>query len=521
MRKRHLSVLIAPVLVAAVLAAVAQPAFAYLIQTNARPVAPAVAYATRYGTYLMVWAEDRGTGTGMDLYAARLTQSGIVQGYEVPVIVAAGNQSDPTLAYSEQINEFMLAFTDDSGGQEPGSPMTPGIPTPPNPGLPTPVPGPGGATATVPVPPPPPLMGWTAGSGIAGGRVAEARIPAGLIQLAHGLAPAGLIQQAPAGDAADLVLGTGDGRLDAPGGPDQPPTPPGQTATPGPSATPSGPIPPTSPGSRDIYGTFLSVGGQRVSQVFPIVASPADDTYPGLSYMPRPGGGDKIGMVWREVNGVDTSISSMQLTPFGRFFTIGQKGNVVSGGDLGRPSIAAEVNNGEYLVVWSQTPTDDPARDIFARRLNSNAFPYRPIIRLVTTKAPVDDVYPSVGSLFSAGGGYLLAWEQRTGGAAPDIQTRRLNQNGIPYSNVNALAGGPAFSFAPSVSSTIQNSTLVVWVDRNAASDNSIMAAVVTRDGRRNGPERVVVQGGTGPSALTPVAPPGFPTLPPPPLPTP
>jgi hypothetical protein len=520
MRKRHLSILIAPVLVAAFLVALVQPAFAYLIKTNARPTSPAIAYATRYGTYLMVWAEDRGTGTGMDLYAARLTKSGIVQGYEVPVVVAAGNQSDPTLAYSEQVNEFMLAFTDDSAGQQP-SPITPGIPTPPNPGLPTPIPGPGGATATIPVPPPPPLMGWTEGSGAAGGRAAEARIPAGLIQQADGFPPAGLVQLAPNGDAAGLTFQSDGRALDA-NSPDQPPTPPVQTATPGPSPTPGGnPIPPTSPGSRDIYGTFLAVGGQRVSQVFQIVTSPADDTYPDLAYMPRGGSNDQIALVWREVTGVESSIHSLKLTPYGRFFTYGMKGNVVTGGDLGRPSVAAEVNKGEFLAAWSQTPTDDPARDLFARRLNSNAFPVGPVIKLVTAKAPVDDVYPSVSSLFSAGGGYLLAWERRTGGAAPDIQTRRLNQNGIPYRNENALAGGPAFSFAPDVSATVQNSTLVVWVDRNAASDNSIMAAEVTRDGRRIGPERVVVQGGTGPSALTPVAPPGFPTLPPPPLPTP
>ncbi len=503
MRNRRLSVLIAPVVVVAVLAAAARPALAYLIQTNARPVSPAIAYATDYGSYLMVWAEDRGTGTGLDLYAARLTASGIVQGYEVPVIVAPGHQSDPSLAYSEQVNEFMLVYTDDSGlGGESG---TPGVPTPPNPGLPTPVPGTPGAP-TPPVPPPPPWVG-----------------PGG------GLAMVGPVEQV---DVEDLVdegdqgnegagLGAGlagAGPVGAGGSPDQPPTP----GPPGPTSTPGGPVPPVQPGgSRDIYGTFLSVGGQRVSQVFPVITSPADDTYPDISYMPRGGGNDKIGMVWREVSGVSGAIKSMQLTPYGRFFTYGMQGTVASGGDPGRPSVAAEVSQGEYLVVWSQSPAGDPARDLIGRRLNSNAFPGGPQIKVVTLPAPVDDVYPSIGSLYSAGGGYLLAWEQRTGGAAPDIQTRRLNLNGIPYRNINSLAGGPAFSFAPDVSSTVRNSTLVVWVDRNAASDNSIMAAEVTRDGRRIGPERLVVQGGTGPNALTPVAPPGFPTLPPPPLPTP
>ncbi len=467
MNRRHRRPLAAAAFAAcaalALAALAARPAWAYLIKTNARPVAPALGYAPSYDSYLLVWAEDRGTGTGLDLYGIRLTSSGIGQGYEVPIVVAPGNQSDPALAFSQQVGEFMVVYTDDSGGAaEPPSPGgTPGLPTPggPTPALPTP-------GATSPVPPPPPLA----------------------------LAEGGVVDQPPG-------------------------TPPGFPTAPGPTATPGAP-PPAVPGtaSRNLYGTFVSIGGQRVSQIFQIVSSPADDTYPDLAYMPRGGRGDRIALVWREVTGVDASISGMELTPYGRFFMLGAKRNVVTGGDLGRPSVAAEVPSGEYLVVWSQTPTDDPTRDVFARRLNSNAFPYGAPIRIEQSKAPVDDVYPSLGSL-GPYGGFLVAWERRDGTNAPDIQARRLNRSGVPYRNQNTLAGGPAFSFAPDVASSDRTSTLVAWVDRNAASDHSIMIAEVTRDGRRIGPERLVVQGGAGPSALTPVAPPGFPTLPP--LPTP
>ncbi|MCE7939270.1 MAG: hypothetical protein DYG90_11955, partial [Chloroflexi bacterium CFX6] len=126
----------------ALAALAARPAWAYLIKTNARPVAPALGYAPSYDSYLLVWAEDRGTGTGLDLYGIRLTSSGIGQGYEVPIVVAPGNQSDPALAFSQQVGEFMVVYTDDSGGAaEPPSPGgTPGLPTPggPTPALPTP-----------------------------------------------------------------------------------------------------------------------------------------------------------------------------------------------------------------------------------------------------------------------------------------------------------------------------------------------------------------------------------------------
>jgi len=501
MKPRFLSALAALALITSLV----QPAFAYLITTHARPLAPAIAYAAPFGSYLMVWAEDRGTGTGLDVYAARLNPNGIVQGYDVPVIVAPGNQSDPTLAFSEQVDQFMLVYTDDSGGAgNPSGNPTPGLPIP---GTPT---GPG-TTATPPPPPGPPPPPFAAG------RV-DRLAPAG--PLPGGALSAGMVVLPSPGDPA-AGPEPRDGR-DA----DQPPPPPFQTATPGPTATPGGNPPPpvAQPGSRDLYGTFLAVNGVRASVIFPVVLSPADDTYPDLAYMWRgrtDGLGDRIALVWREVTGVDSAIKALEIIPYGRFFDpYDRPDTVVAGGDLGRPSVAAEVTQGEYLVVWSQTPTDDPARDLYGRRLNANAFPYRPIIRLVTAKAPIDDVYPSVGSLFGAGG-YVLAWERRDGANGPDIQTRRLNVNGIPYRNVNALAGGAAFSFAPDASSTLRDDTLVVWIDRNAASDHSIMAARVTKDGRRIGPERLVVQGGVGPNALTPVAPPGFPTLPPPPLPTP
>lgn len=439
-------------------------ASAATVLTRARPLAPAVGYASYYNSYLLVWAEDRGTGTGLDLYGIRLTASGIPQGAEIPVVVASGNQSDPTLAFSQQVGEFLLMYTDDSGGPLTGLP-TPGLPLPGTPSLPTPG---GPAPATPPVaPPPPPLLAMANGPSL----------------------------------------------------PMQPTAPPpGGTATPVTATATAGP-PPVSSGSRDIYGIFVTASGQATSNSFPVVNSPADETYPDLSYMPRGGRGDRIGLVWREVNGVNAAISVMEITPIGRNFVINTKNSVVSGGDLGRPSIAAEVPSGAYLVVWSQTPTGDSTRDIFARRLNANAFPYGAPLKIEGSLAPVDDVYPSLASLEDYGG-FVVAWERRDGASAPDIQTRRLNKNGIPYRSDYSLAGGPPFSFAPDVASSSSDTTLVVWIDRNAASDHSIMASAVNRTGQRRGPEIVVVQGGAGPGPLTPIAPnPGGPTAPAPPPP--
>lgn len=440
-------------------------ASAATVITSARPVAPAIGFANYYNSYLLVWAEDRGGGTGLDLYGIRLTASGVPQGAEVPVVVAPGNQSDPTMVFSQQVGEFLLMYTDDSGGG-PGGLPTPGMPLPGTPALPTPG---GPAPSTPPVPPPPPLLA-----------------------MSH---------------TADLPL--------------QPtPPPPGATATSGaPTATAGPPAIPAD--ARDIRGIFVTPSGQPVSVSFTVSNSPADETYPDLAYLPGGGRGDRIGMVWREVTGINVSIHAMEITPIGRSFVLNNKNSVVSGGDLGRPSIAAEVPSGSYLVAWSQTPTGENTRDVFARRLNANAFPYGPPIKIEASAAPVDDVYPSLGSLEDFGG-YVIAWERRDGVNTPDIQTRRLNKNGIPYRSNYALAGGPAFSFAPDVASSGNDTTLVVWIDRNAASDHSIMASQINRTGQRRGPEFVVVQGGAGPGPLTPIAPPpnpGGPTAPPPPPP--
>lgn len=457
---------IAAVFVAATLFGL-RAASAATVLTHARPIAPTVGYAAAYDSYLLVWAEDRGTGTGLDLYGIRLTASGFPQGQEVPVVVAPGDQSDPTLAFSQQIGEFLLMYTDDSGtGTAPGLP-TPGNPplpgTPGSPGLPTPG---NPSPSTPPVPPPPPLLAW---------------------------------------------------QPDAPLQPTAPP--PAPTATgPAPTAT-SGPPPPAA-GSRDIHGIFITAAGQPTSYSFPVINSPADETYPDLAYLPRGGRGDRIGLVWREVTGVTASIYTMEITPIGRSFVLNSKNSVVSGGDLGRPTIAAEVPSGAYLVAWSQTPTGDNTRDIFARRLNANAFPYGTPLKIEASAAPVDDVYPSLGSLEDYGG-FVIVWERRDGAGAPDIQARRLNRNGVPYRSNYALAGGPAFSFAPDVASSRRDTTLVVWIDRNAASDHDLMVAEMGRTGQRRGPEQVVVRGGTGPGPLTPVVPPtpGGPTAPPPPPP--
>jgi hypothetical protein len=526
MTKRNFTVIFGALLLAT-LPLFARSARAAFIQTNARPIAPALGYASYYDSYLLVWAEDRGTGTGLDLYAVRLTANGIAQGVEIPLLVAPGNQSDPTMAFSSQVGEFLVFYTDDSGGQSSTGTATPGAPPPPVPGATQPVPPP----ATPPAPPPPPFL--LGGAPIEGGpwdaRTWAEVIPLNGISLESGLAEAGPIGGArlsiavpDAAQLADLSDAQSQASDDSADAPMQPTLPiPGQpTVTPGgPTPGPGNPQPPEAPGSRDIYGLFASASGQRISNVFAVVASPADETYPDLAYMPQGGRGDRIAFVWRQVDGVDVSINSMELTPVGRYFGLSATRNVVQGGDLGRPSVAAEQPSGSYLTVWSQTPTDDATRDIYGRRMNSNAVAYGAPIRIARSKSPIDDVYPSIGSLGEYGG-FILAWERRDGANAPDVQVRQLNRNGIPYRSEYALAGGAAFSFAPDISASDRPGTLVAWVDRNAASDNSILVAEVNRSGRRNGPERVVVVGGAGPAGVTPVPPPPV-LLTPPVLPTP
>lgn len=463
------------------------------------PLAPSVSFAPRNGTHLLVWAEDRGTGTGLDIYALRLAASGLPTGAEVPVIVAPGNQSDPSLVFSNRLNEFLMVYTDDTTTASPGA--TPG--------------GPGGAT-----PPIPPIPGPTT--------VPLPTVPGGPTST-PGLPPA-----TPPLPPVPFALEPGAARIDASGdpasvlAPAQPPIPGTPGATPGgPAATPTPggpgvpPVPPVTSGSRDIHGVFLSTYGFRVSNTFALVAAPSDDTFPDLALL-ETSSNDQYVLLWREVNGLDVTLSSMRMRGVGRYLVLDYKRTIVQGPEVSRGSVAADPTTGQYLVVWSETPQSEVARDIYGRLLNLNAAPYRNAFSVVGG-AP-DQVYPSVASL-GATGGYLLAWEERDGVNPPDIKTRQLNRNGYPYRPQYALAGGPSFSFAPSISESSFVETLVVWLDRNPAGDHSIMTAEVNRSGYITGPERVAVLGGSGPAGnVTPVVPgPGFPTppVPVPPLPTP
>ena len=540
-----------------------------VVYTSGRPVSPAVAFAPNNYSHLVVWAEDRGTGTGLDLYALRLSATGLPTGAEIPVIVGPGNQSNPALIYNDHLNQFLLVYTDDSAD---GSGGVPGVPTT----VPPPIPGP----TSPPLPPPPipfeidapsiapysaPNSAHNSASNSAslGATIDtlidtstdldgfDARMADDIRRAQAQGRNAGVLGRLPAMVGADsspvresaisldgenlplIVRDTatdhaaGASTLDedtirrAPAGTSrrlQPPPPP-PPGTPAPTATPSGaPPPPVTPGSRDIHGVWLSTFGTRTTVTFPIVTAPSDDTFPDITY--NPGAGNQYILVWREVNGVDVSIATMRMRGAGHFFYLDFKRTVVAGGDLGRPSVAAEFGKGEYLVAWSQTPTDEPARDIFGRLMNSNGVPYRAPYALA--EGPADQVYPSLASLGTSGG-YVLVWEERNAADPPHIKARRLNLNGRPYRSDHRLAAGGPFSFAPDVSTSGAFTTLVVWLDRNAAGDHSILAAEVNRDGRRLGPERLVVQGGAGPGGVTPVAPPApgptLPPVPPPPIP--
>jgi len=499
------------------------------VPTAGKPLAPAVAFANRANTHMLVWAEDKGGGTGLDLYAVRLSATGVRIGSEIEVLVGPGNQSDPGLIYNERLNQFLLVYTDDSGGAA----GDPGRPTPVLP----PIPGPT-APPLPPIPMPALPDGLAPGEGGAPDREDSGASAGGVLVPPHVVVPAGSVStdsevigdRAMAFDAegsprsdneATYVLGEPIGiGSDLPNQPPPPPPPPGTpapTAPPPPGATAGPPAPPpVTPGSRDIYGTWLTTYGLRTTNTFAIVSAPSDDTYPDITYYTT-GSIDQYVLVWREVNGVDVQIVSSRLRGSGYFFIVDAKRNVVMGADLGRPSIAAEAASGEYLVAWAQTPKDGAERNIHARQLNSNGVPYKPVFALADGVA--DEVYPSLASL-GAFGGYLAVWEQRLPGEPPDIQTRRLNFSGRPYRTSYALAGGAQFSFAPDVATSGATSTLVVWLDRNAAGDHSVLAAEVSRQGRRLGPERVVVSGGMGPGGVTPVVPgPGFPTPPGPPIP--
>ena len=519
--------------------------------STGRPLTPAIAYAENTNTHLMVWAEDTGSGTGLDLYAMRLSATGLPTGRVIPVIVSAGNQSDPALVFNRRLNEFLLVYTDDavSSGVAPTppgpvQPPIPGTPQPTPPTLPTPNPllftgdlgaayeaaievgldgeatmlvGPGGRI---------PLSSAVAGEG-----ATRSVAGASVVRLSEAAVTSASVIDEPAAMAVDLgtaakivpaIVADGSGLLSlaedtAPNQATATVPPPSTPVPGGPGNPPGGPGGPVS-GSRDIAGVWLSSYGTIVSNFFTIVSSPGDDTYPDIDF--RPGfNTDDYALVWREVVGTDVTLSQMRMRGLGRYFTLDPKRTIVTGVDIGRPSVAADWQGGEWLVVWAETPKDTATRDIFGKRLNSNAFPYRPVFRVVGGAA--DQTSPTVASV-SDQGGYLLSWEERNAADPPDIRIRRLNSNGYPWRPQYALAGGPAFSFAPDLAPTrVRAETLIVWLERNAAGDHEIITARLNRDGRRMGPERVIVIGGVG-GGVTPIPPPPNPGQPtPPPLPTP
>lgn len=516
-----------------------------------RPVAPAVGFAVNNNSHLLVWAEDRGTGTGLDLYSLRLSSSGLPSGRVVPLLVAPGNQSDPSLVFSTRLNEFFLVYTDDgTGGGGPGATPTSNVPIPPIPGTPGPTPTAGptqpplppipfardrGETRVLPLDPAAALvLGADAQGQDAEARWLDADVEADLDAAFDNAAFLAGVSRAEARglQAGVVALAGDDGALTPLSGLEglaalQPPPVPtpgpsptaGPTITPGgPTATPGGPVTPGPPaaGSRNLRGTFVSTYGHRLTNTFGIIESPADDTFPDISLLEF-ASTDQYALVWREVNGVDAQLSVVRLRGQGHWFVVDYKNTVVTGSDISRPSVAADPVEGAYLVSWAETPQGEAARDVYGRRLNRNAAPYRPTFGLAS--GPEDQVYPSLASLGSFGG-YLLAWEQRDGVNPPDIQTRQLNRNGYPYRSQYALAGGPEYTFSPNVSSTDFVTTLTIWLERNAAGDHSILTQEVNRSGRPNGPLRVAVVGGASTAPLTPVPPVNTPPVPPiPPVP--
>ena len=130
------------------------------------------------------------------------------------------------------------------------------------------------------------------------------------------------------------------------------------------------------------------------------------------------------------------------------------------------------------------------------RRLRDAATELRKTKKSLCVLSPITKIPPELEKSISA----VLDWELP-------------NRTEIESAARKVLPNLPA--------ATDRSTLLLVWLDRNAAGDHSVIGAEVTRDGRRVGPERILVQGGTGPGGVTPVPPHGFPSPPPPPPPIP
>ena len=76
--------------------------------------APAVAFGSSNGNYLVVWQDTQATGE-TDIYGQKIGRTGALAGGKIAVSTYVYNQIKPSLAYNNKTNEFLVVWEDHQG----------------------------------------------------------------------------------------------------------------------------------------------------------------------------------------------------------------------------------------------------------------------------------------------------------------------------------------------------------------------------------------------------------------------
>jgi hypothetical protein len=74
---------------------------------------PVVAYNSTDNEYLVVWSDYRSSATSSpDIYGHRVDATGALQGIDIPISTASGDEGSPAVAYNSTDNEYLIVWQD-------------------------------------------------------------------------------------------------------------------------------------------------------------------------------------------------------------------------------------------------------------------------------------------------------------------------------------------------------------------------------------------------------------------------
>jgi len=216
-------------------------------------------------------------------------------------------------------------------------------------------------------------------------------------------------------------------------------------------------------GSRDIYGTRVSVGGEVLDTAgIPISAVPQDQRVPSVAF-------DRVGypaclVVWEDWRSNSWDIYGARVSAEGAVLDTSGIAICAVPGDQRDPAIAFGLAN--YYVVWEDMRNG--SWDIYGTRMSREGTVQDPAGKPVS----IADNYQYFPQLAFDGTNYLVAWNDDRGGSTLDIYGARVGVTGSLLDPQGiAISTAPNHQLNPVVVFDGTNH-LVVWEDgRNGFPD--------------------------------------------------